>query len=544
MNYIKITATVNVSNKSYSGFKRHVKHDPNLRHSNKDIDSDRTKFNQSEILISNEELHKIQLYRYQKQFEKYNFSQQKSGHKSRMFKDVSEYLKSKEKTNSFDKSMIATFGNMDNQSRLLAQVDSEDKSEFFNLQSSALSNYARSFNQRNKYLKIAQYTTNVDESTPHVHMQLITLGRTKKGKPSMSFNAALKSEYMYKTGKEITDTRKALSWFRESEDNALVNSMNDKIDLNYELTRTNEHVEDFDGYKQLKESFDFKEMNLNIEQTNFNLEKRNFKLDQNRTKKNSVKLLEEIEPEHKTDDEKAEPVQSNLGKEQHLKKPLNTVFDYVFYSLKKFKKKEEKLVQGFKDDFKKVSTSVFNFSNEVFKNKISNYDIDKLSNFENKKVEVHLSDGQVSNISPVDAVISVLHLSFKKVKKMSDKNKLRSKELDEREMNLKIREQKLHDYELGFNSDSKKINEENNVKKKPSSHAQQLMQQMIDKNDKEFMENAINNSKNKDDIKEKNNNLTVEERINRSIKGDMLDDFNERLERHQKNHRRGPHMHM
>jgi acetolactate synthase small subunit len=255
---MKITATLNIANQSFSGVKKHVEHDKKINHSNKSIDYEKTQFNQTKEILNSDDLNQIKKERYQDQFEKYNASQKKSRHISKMFKNVNEFVKSKEKTNSFDKTGVATFGNKQNQDELLDGKSPDEVKNILIAESKGMAEYADHFNERHQFIKVARYTTNVDESTPHIHMQMIPLGKTAKGKPSMSLNAALKSEYQYQTGSSITDTRKALSWFREQEDNALVSSVSKELGKDYSLTRTNEHVQDFDAYKKIKERLDDK----------------------------------------------------------------------------------------------------------------------------------------------------------------------------------------------------------------------------------------------------------------------------------------------
>ncbi|MCK8607797.1 hypothetical protein [Apilactobacillus ozensis] len=512
-----------------------MQHDPKLNHSNKDIDYTRTKFNQSGILIDKFKIKQIEINRYNEQFEKYNYSQMKSGHRSRMYKDIDEYIKAKAKNSSIDKSMVATFGNFENQQRLLSQFSKDEKDHVLQLQSDGLADYAEHFNERNKYLKIAQYTTNVDESTPHIHMQLITLGRTKKGKPSMSFNAALKNEYNDKTGKEIKDTRKALSWFREREDNILVNHINQKLDLNYELTRTNEHVENFDGYKKIKQSLDLKKMTLTFEKSQFNIDKYHFKSDTNLTKNNSIKLLKEIAPEHKTEDKYAEPVVSEIGEKQHLNKPINTIFNYVYKSLKKLKSKQEKMINKFKNEFKDISISIFKFANEHFKYQIKEEDIERLSNFKNEKIDISLDNGKTVNISPLQALTNVLQNTFKKLENQYNRNLERSKELDARERNIEKRE-------IALQEKNKQIKQENTQKDKPKMSKKELM------NEFQKMINApIKSQPSKQDMIENlnpKNNLNEAQRIQKELANQRKSIFErDNLEESKIKHK-GPHFHM
>lgn len=531
-----ITATNDFKNQSYSGIKKHVQHDPKLNHSNDDIKPEFTKYNRSEILLDYHMMDDIKMDMFLDDCLEYNEKQIKSRHKSNFKNNLDEYIQMKTRKKNWDKCLVSTFGNKKDQDELLNGLNDDEIAYVLKKQSHALSEFARDFNRRNKYLKIERYTTNVDESTPHLHAQVIPLGRTKKGKASLSLNSALSAEYKYKTGHELKDSRQILSWFRNSEDNILTSFMSKefKHDLNedYQLKRTGEHVDNFDSYKKIKASLDEKQNSLDQEQKMLIVQKKGDQIHEMNLKHHSLKLLKDMDPEHLTDDENAEPIRTPIGKKQHTSKSVSTVFDYVFDSLKKFKKREEKIVQGFKNDFKKISTSVFKFANEHYDNQLSEEDISKLSEMKSEKVEVDFSGSHKVKISPIDAVIKTLNRSFDNLKKSTDNNKLRSKELDEREHNLDIREQKLNGYGIDFDKHS------HNIKKPKNSYNPEglnKLQQMADDS-----KNAIFNQS----VSKKENELTVDEKIDLSMKRDMLDDFNERQKRQQKNHRSGPHMHM
>ncbi|WP_395389510.1 hypothetical protein [Fructilactobacillus frigidiflavus] len=252
-----VTATVDVKNASFKGISLHVKHDKNLNHSNKDIDFDKTKFNVSETLISFDEIKKIENDLFKSEFSEYNEKQKASGHKSRMKKDVHQYVM--DKSQSFDKTVVATFANKQIQDKLLEGKSEEEKNRILELESKALADYAKNFNERNVNIQIAKYITNVDESTPHVHAQIIGAGdRSEKGKLSISFSNMIKRAYRENNnGNTVTDSRQALSWWRKKEDQALVDSFNKflspELGIDFNLYRTGEHIADFDSYKRIKE---------------------------------------------------------------------------------------------------------------------------------------------------------------------------------------------------------------------------------------------------------------------------------------------------
>lgn len=74
-----------------------------------------------------------------------------------------------------------------------------------------LSDYANHFNERHQNLELINYATNADETSPHIHMQVVKKAFTKGGKPSPSLNVALKRETGEKTNKS------AMSKFNDDE---------------------------------------------------------------------------------------------------------------------------------------------------------------------------------------------------------------------------------------------------------------------------------------------------------------------------------------
>lgn len=485
---LKITATLNVQNKSYSGVKKHVEHDKNLKHSNKDIDFNKSKFNQSDILISDNELNEIKANRYKESFEKHNYSQKKSGHKSRMYDDVLSFVNSKEKTTPFDKSTIATFGNKDNQDALLDNKNEMEVDKILTAESNGLSEYAHSFNKRNKYLKIARYTTNVDESTPHIHMQLITLGKTKKGKPSMSLNAALKDEYQHKTGKNIKDTRQALSWFREQEDTALVHSMSNNINLDYELTRTKEHIEDFDGYKKVKESLDQKEKLIKQQQINLKEDKKQvleYKIE-------TTDLIKSVEPDHKMEPYKKDMVPNEVkteeGYEQHVHAPFKNLFTSAIKLIKDTAEKEFNMIKNFNKKMKKFATEFYKIHTNIQDN-----NIDKLTNFNHPNISYIDKNGKNNKITTFDFLL-------KSMKSRNEQMNSREKSLDEREKSLK--------------------NYETDLNKRDSDLLNQF--------------ESLNEYKEKLTAKEISNSNFEQAKETENISPDLMDEFNKKLKKAEK----------
>lgn len=431
MKKLRITATLNIQNKSYSGVKNHVTHDQNIKHSNQDIKFDKTQFNQSEILINEKELTQIKEERYQKAFEKYNATKLKSRHKSMMFKDVNEYVKSKEKKNSFDKSLVATFGNKEDQDELLKDKSDDEIQAILKQESQGMANYAKSFNERNQYLKIGQFTTNVDESTPHLHAQVIPLGRTAKGKPSMSLNNALKAEYKLKTGENVKDSRKALSWFREQEDNSLVSHVKESLNRDYELTRTHEHVADFDNYKKIKEELDNRSKVVKKQEYVLQNDKKEIK----NYKTETTDLIKTYEPTHKIKPtakiEEPSEVQTEKGYKEHLNSPVKNLFHSAIQVIKRTAEREFKKIREFNKRMK-------SFAEKFYKKNYGYNDNERniITDFDKPDFIIKDQDNKRTKVNKLDFLFD----------KMNDKNKSLDKRehaLDEREKTLKVNEENV-----------------------------------------------------------------------------------------------------
>lgn len=353
-----VTATFDIKNSSFKGVKKHVEHDASLNHENKDIIPSRTKYNITEDLISNADFNSTMENRYHDKFIKYNRGRKKSGHTSAMYKNVDDYIKARfnRKTNhSLDKTAVVTFGNKQNQDSIFGYIDavSHGKVKKNNIhmvlsnQSKNLANYARGFNNRNKYLKIKRFTTNLDESTPHVHIQLIPLGVTSSGNPSISINNAIKCEYHYETGRNISNSRNAMKWFREKEDNSLVDTF-DRTYAHYHLIRTNKHIGDFGTYKKVKQEAEKKlvkdKVAYNTKITNYIKEKEPH---------HRILLKDANSNDDNTSDDYSDEVQTDKGYKQHVNNYTSRLLESALNVLRRSK-------QRFLDEIEKKRSEIKN----------------------------------------------------------------------------------------------------------------------------------------------------------------------------------------
>ncbi|MCL0330817.1 hypothetical protein, partial [Apilactobacillus xinyiensis] len=437
----------NIQNKSYAGVKKHVEHDPNIKHSNKDIYDDRTQYNQSEILISKEDLLALKEKRYKVDLLKHNYSAYQSRHYKNMFDSFEDFMQYKEKNSSFDKSMVVTFGNKNDQDKLIEPetpmcfADDDTKQILIN-QSNALADYARSFNKRNKYLKIAEYTTNVDESTPHLHAQLIPLGRTAKGKASMSLNAALKAEFKYKTGKSIKDNRKVLSWFRNAEDSYLIQCMNKYMPQQYELTRTGEHYADFDTYKKFSNNLHNKLEVNRIETQKIDSFKQNIQ----KTKHDLAKFIRTENPNHTVSQkevkhEQPEPIKTDRGFQQHLNSNILFLLNSSINIIDKSKKRNEESIN-------KANLQIAKIADNFYKEFMNLGD-------KTRKLVTDFKHPQMLTFRNSDRTMSKEDYLVACLQQKTENISQRSNELDLRQKNLEIREQALKEKEERYKREHK-----------------------------------------------------------------------------------------
>lgn len=203
-------------------------------------------------------------------------------HGKRQFKDALDYAKNVGKGKA-ESMLVVSFGSNEDFAKIYDDlyskaksnnkvVDEDDfKRKFLQSCSEGLANYAKGFNQKNKYVKLVNAVTNVDENkqafdAPHIHMQLVHTGYKKynadgtpadDAKPSLSMNDALKGQYP-----DLTNQKDRFSKFREDETNRMIRAVGKQLnhDFGYKLQwqksdnkgRTIFH--DMKDYKKLKQA--------------------------------------------------------------------------------------------------------------------------------------------------------------------------------------------------------------------------------------------------------------------------------------------------
>lgn len=238
---VKMTVSNNLQSKDtgYSGIEKHAEHDPNVNHSNKNIDVDRTQFNRYENSIARKKaLEDWQEEKFSEYVEKHDEEQRAKGHPERQYGSVKAFIKRKKKVTG-----VLTFGSVESTGELLralcpADVLCEKRSpegytyttfdlevhrdpktgqpmsdaakypdeakrlakvrseadKFYGAVNDALMTVVKNEHWRTKkasgngkfylsdYLYFGRAATNVDEGACHVHYELATYGTTRKHK--------------------------------------------------------------------------------------------------------------------------------------------------------------------------------------------------------------------------------------------------------------------------------------------------------------------------------------------------------------------------
>ncbi|MEE6678460.1 hypothetical protein [Limosilactobacillus fermentum] len=254
---LKTTATVNVqSSKKWSGLKHHMQHDPNVNHSNKDINKSLTKYNVHGVIAHKD---KILKQHYGQFIAEHDAKQKRS---DRKYGSVAAYLEKQH--GQPDITAVATFGSkelIESFNDQLYQETLRNKTFKGNLSrvnfdrhllatyAEGLKKYAQGFNKRNACITLTEYYAHLDESGAyHLHFNGIPRGHTATGKPSERFTRALVEQYGTDDEKHAKGNKeKGIEYMRKwraQEDEALVRCMNAafkerfKTPVKFELTRT------------------------------------------------------------------------------------------------------------------------------------------------------------------------------------------------------------------------------------------------------------------------------------------------------------------
>lgn len=257
-----------------------MEHDPKLTHSNQFLNGPKSqelrKYNQHHILINYDVWTEQKFGSFVKEHD------QKMKDKRRQFGSVSRFLKvdgsGKKRTLQPALTYIAKLSNEEDWTAFKSGLEkklqsyrwnsgpkkgqhltpSEAKDMALKTISNGFETYANGFNKRNPNLHMFEYYVHMDEEgAPHLHSQVMPftdMGRTKKGnlkKPSWSLNTALGQQYG-----TPRKNRENLSKFRQQEDQALIDSMNQTLEKTLGIKEAFQLVRKTDSDKTLQTGVD------------------------------------------------------------------------------------------------------------------------------------------------------------------------------------------------------------------------------------------------------------------------------------------------
>lgn len=250
MTQILTTASGNFTNKkSWTGIKKHLEHDPNVKHKNQFLNTDESKqlrkYNRHVVLIDYDKFcednfgayvadHDAHMKDKKRQFGSVKrFLEVDNTGKARKLQPAQLYTEKLSNEEDYKRFLKLLFNTVKKQNPNCSDAQAKDMA--YRIVNVGLMLYAKGFNERNPNLKMFEYYTHLDEEgAPHLHSRVMPFvkpnGTTKKGrlkKPSWSLNKALGTQYN-NLGKNKENLRK----FRKQEDQAMIDSMN------YALERT------------------------------------------------------------------------------------------------------------------------------------------------------------------------------------------------------------------------------------------------------------------------------------------------------------------
>lgn len=297
MDTIFTTASGNFDNKkSFSGIRKHLEHDPKLKHKNKYLNTKKSqelrKYNSHKVLINFDAWAEEHFGSFVKEHD------ESMKDKKRRFGSVKRFLQvdGDGQARKLQPVQLYTqkFSNEKDYSRLVSKLTaklqgyswtsgarkgqkltaSEAKDQALKAIAQGLADCAEGFNKRNKNLFMFEYYIHMDEKgSAHFHSDVMPFyqpeGTTKKGrkkKPSWSLNTALSQQYGTSRSKSQNETN--LRRLRKQEDKELIKSVNRVLENRFgikkalafvRLTDKDETIEtgkDHDVYVAQKQKLD------------------------------------------------------------------------------------------------------------------------------------------------------------------------------------------------------------------------------------------------------------------------------------------------
>lgn len=257
MDTISTTASGNFDNKkSFSGIRKHLEHDPKLKHKNSFLNTKKSqelrKYNSHKVLINFDAWAEKHFGSFVKEHDENmkdkkrkfgsvkRFLQVDGNGKARKLQPVQLYTQkfSNEKDwTAFKDQLVEKLQKDYTWPKTGKHLTKEEATDYvYKLVANSLKDCAKGFNGRNPNLKMFEYYVHMDEKgAPHFHSDVLPFyqpeGVTKKGrkkKPSWSLNTCL--AHQYGTTRSKSQAKENLKKFREQEDKALIECINYRLE--------------------------------------------------------------------------------------------------------------------------------------------------------------------------------------------------------------------------------------------------------------------------------------------------------------------------
>lgn len=274
-----VTTNLQAKNaKGYSGVQKHTEHDPNIKHSNHDINFSETRFNvYNESAKARKTVTEWNNDKFSDFVNNHDKHQRSMGHPERCYGSVQGYLKNRRKATG-----VLTIGNMAVQTQLIKRfcpASSYDEVEladgtkhanfklydsnnnpiednikiakqFYSCFNKALINATANnvgWNLKDgtrvnigDYLHRGRYATNNDEmGMSHIHFEVATYGLTKGGKKRKSHATSSLNQALVSLHKAVKGTncsgREALKWYRSEIDKYALKCLENELHRTYNV---------------------------------------------------------------------------------------------------------------------------------------------------------------------------------------------------------------------------------------------------------------------------------------------------------------------
>lgn len=442
-----VTASGNFDNKkSWSGLKKHLEHDPKLKHKNEYLNTTESqelrKYNSHEVLIDYDKFCEDNFTPYVKDHDAHMKDKRRKFGSVKRFLKVDaqgkrrelqpaqayvEKLSDEEHYNTYLKTVTKFL-----MTKGYAKSIEQAKDIALKVTAKGLARYADGFNKRNTNLKMFEYYVHMDEKgSAHLHSQVMPIvipqGKTKSGhikKPSWSLNRALTAQYG-----NAGMNKQNLKTFRKQEDTALINAMNDELTEELHVTPVFALVRKTDKDKILETGVSH-DVYVAKQQALEDIDK------QIKTRQKTLKTFDKdvkAQEQTKADNEKTIDAQNaQIGTLNTTQRDLNKKLEDTTKEQENAEKAKNDALESAKQAEKRTKQAQANLQSLITQ--------------ENRKKENELDDRKAKLDKRQERYNNWLD-SYKKAKsnvaKREQRVGVREKKLDQREHTLDVREHKL-----------------------------------------------------------------------------------------------------